>query len=57
MGYSLTVMWLERFIDSIMPGLVPFMACLLALVVYDIIRRTFIVNALSMGITPNVVMK
>ena len=31
-------MWLERFIDSIMPGLVPFMACLLALVVYDIIK-------------------
>ena len=32
-------MWLERFLDSIMPGLVPFMACLLALVVYDIIQR------------------
>jgi len=31
-------MWLERFLDSIMPGLVPFMACLLALVVYDIIK-------------------
>lgn len=31
-------MWLERFLDSILPGLVPFMACLLALVVYDIIK-------------------
>lgn len=31
-------MWLERFLDSIMPGLVPFMACLLAMVVYDIIK-------------------
>ena len=31
-------MWLERFLDSIMPGLVAFMACLLAMVVYDIIK-------------------
>lgn len=31
-------MWLERFLDNITPGLVPFMACLLALVVYDIIK-------------------
>lgn len=42
-------MWLDRFLDSILPGLVPFMACLLALVVYDIIK-IFIQRGWSFGV-------